>query len=66
MEKKKIKILEDLCIDVNETNTEILFKEGDIIENYSIMTIKKTGEKNYIVNGYVIPSDVVEEIENDR
>ena len=63
MEKKKIKILDDA---IDDETGKFIFGKGDVIENYSIMTIKKTGEKNYIVNGYVIPSDVVEEIENDR
>lgn len=63
MKKKKIKILDDL---IDDETGKFLFGKGDVIENYSIMTIKKNGEKNYIVNGYVLPSDIVEEIENDR
>lgn len=63
MEKKKIKILEDA---IDEETGKFIFGKGDVIENYSIMTIKKSGEKNYIVNGYVIPEDIVEVLENDR
>ena len=63
MEKPiKLRILDDL---IDEETGKFLFGKGDIIEHYSIMTVKKSGEKNYIVNGYVIPSDMVEVLEND-
>ena len=62
-DKLKIKIKDDL---IDDETGKFLFGKGDIIEHYSIMTIKESGEKNYIVNGYVLPSDVVEVLENDK
>lgn len=62
-EKLKIRIKDDL---IDDETGKFIFGKGDIIEYYSIMTVRKSGEKNYIVNGYVIPSDAVEVLENDR
>ena len=63
MERFKLKILEDLCIDVNETNTEIVFKEGDIVEKYSVM-IRNNKIVGYWIEGYFVPKDAVEVLKN--
>lgn len=64
MEKFKLKILENLCIDINDKNTEIIFKEGDIIEKYSVMT-KNNKIIGYWVDKYFVPKDVVEVLEDE-
>lgn len=64
MKKFKLKILEDLCIDINDKNTEIVFKEGDIIENYAVMT-KNNKIIGYWIGGYFVPGDVVEVLKDE-
>ena len=61
-DKLKIRIKDDL---IDEETGKFLFGKGDVIEYYSIMTDSRNGEKNYIVNGYVIPSDIVEVLEDE-
>lgn len=63
LEKLKIRIKDDL---IDDETGKFLFGKGDIIEYYAIMIDKKSGEKNYIVNGYVIPEDIVEVLENEE
>lgn len=62
-EKLKIRIKDDLA---DAETGKFMFRNGDIVECDTIITVKKSGEKNYVINGYVLPEDVVEVIENDR
>lgn len=59
----KIRIKDDL---IDDETGKFLFGKGDIVECDTIITVRKSGEKNYIVNGYVIPGDIVEVLENDK
>lgn len=62
MERKKIKILDDLA---DSETGKFMFKKGDIVECDAIMTVKNSKARNYVVDGYVLPEDVVEELENN-
>lgn len=59
----KIKILDDL---VDAGTEKLICAKGDIVECDMVMTVRKSGEKNYVINGYVISEDVVEVLENEK
>ena len=58
----KIRIKDDLA---DAETGKLICAKGDIVECDMVMTDRKSGEKNYVINGYVIPEDVVEVVEND-
>lgn len=64
MEKFKLKILENLCIYINDKNTEIVFKEGDIVEKYSVV-IENKKIIGYWIGVYFVPGDVVEVLKDE-
>ena len=58
----KIRIKDDLA---DAETGKFMFRNGDVVECDMVMTVRKSGEKSYVVNGYVLPEDVVEVLEND-
>ena len=57
----KIRIKDDL---IDDETGKFLFGKGDIVN--CDMTLKDKSGINYVVNGYVLPEDVVEVLDNGR